>query len=467
MNRNNNVNIQSNTQALSQQQAQKLSHEQQQSLQILQVMREDLSQLLMDLALENPLMIVEDTRNMLTIDPQEGILSLSTDSIHQSEPDYIIPTPYDQDDSHQAMINQLQDDSRSTLQTYLIDQIMCYRHTRLRDLMIRLIDELDEQGFLSQAPEVLEQKLACTYIELLDAMTLIQQLEPIGVGSRNLREYWMLQTENDPAAPNIAYIILESYFGQLTSREFHIIAEALAVSLEEVEDAVAYYYNLSSAPMDHFSGEETVYVEPDVFVQRSWDGKYEVSYNLRNLPRVSLDRAYLKELLAVDNNEELQTYVKTKQQEVKAVLMSLKRREQTLIQVSQALIDAQIQFFQSKGQLLAPLTLAQIATTCKISPSTVSRTIQDKYFYTDFGVFELKTLLNTAAIQNEAGDSISQHNILQKIQTLVNQEDKRQPLSDQQLTDLLNEEGIPLARRTLAKYRQQLEILPARQRKIK
>src|SRR5699024_8045006 len=117
-------------------QTQQLSFEQQQSLQILQVVREDLGQMLLDMALENPLMKVEDTRHMLTIDPMDGVLA--TDNVTQNSLDYINPTPYDREDSHQAMISQLRDESRDSLQTFLLDQIMCYRQTRLRDLMVTL-----------------------------------------------------------------------------------------------------------------------------------------------------------------------------------------------------------------------------------------------------------------------------------------------------------------------------------------
>lgn len=447
----------------SQKQTQQLSFEQQQSLQILQVVREDLGQMLLDMALENPLMKVEDTRHMLTIDPMDGVLA--TDSVTQNSLDYINPTPYDREDSHQAMISQLRDESRDSLQTFLLDQIMCYRQTRLRDLMVALLDELDEQGFLTQSQELLQEKLACTAIELVDAITLLQQLDPVGVASADLREYWMLQTENDDAAPNIAYVILESYFSELVQREFQLIADALEVSLAEVQEAVAYYQVLSRAPMSHFSEGDTQFIEPDVYVRRTQAG-FEASYNLKNLPEVTFDSAYFQELSEVENHE-LQEYIQAKKQEALAVMNSLKRREQTLLQVSQVMFNAQLGFFQSKGHQVEPLTMSQVAQACGFSPSTISRTIQGKYFYTDFGTFPFSQLINTAAILTSDGASVSQHDIQQKIRDLIDQEDKRQPLSDQQLADLLKESGLPLARRTLSKYRQQLDIMPARQRKIK
>lgn len=449
---------------LKQKQAQLLSFEQQQSLTILQKDREEISELLMDIAQGNPLMIVEESRDMLPIDTVKLSDVLSVLGSHYDAFDLEV-TRYRHEDAHQTMINQLPDTSRQSIKTFLMDQIMCYRHTRIRDLMLKLVDELDQQGFISKSHDELRANLSCNQIELLDAITLFQQLEPAGIGASSLRECWMIQTEQDHLAPSVAYSLLESHFDQLTKREFKAIAKQLNVPLQTVVEAVNYFYTLAPAPVAFFDQEEIQYIEPDLFVQRKNDD-YEVKYNFQNLPQLRFNTAYYQTFKEIEDLE-LHNFLKTKKQEFDAVLNSLKRREITLIQVSQVIIEKQYSFFKSKGHQLAPLTITEVAEECGMNPSTVSRAIQGKYFYTDFGTFELRKLFTTASIKSRGGETVSQYAVQQLIRELVDQESKHQPLSDQKLTDVLAEKGFPLARRTLTKYRQQLGILAAGQRRIK
>lgn len=450
---------------LTQKQTQQISFEQLQALKILQTAREDLNQLLMDMSQENPFMIIEDTRDMLELDS----LGLDTNLVDDGNSQYdsyesFMSSP-DKQDSHQAMINQLEDQRQQSFRTNLIDQIMCYRHTCLRDLMVKLVDELDEQGFLRKSDEELQAILECDAVELLDAITLLQQLEPVGVGARDLRELWMFQTEQDQSAPEIAYVVLEIYFNELVNREYKTISNKLNVSIQEIQETVDYYQTLAATPAAYFYSEETQYIEPDVFIQQKEMG-YEVSYNFQNLPKLSFNDTYYQELNAIKDSE-LQEYIKDKRQQVQAVLHSLKRREVTLVQVTQIIIEAQELFFKSKGHQVSPLTIKQVAEKCELNPSTVSRTIQGKYFYTDFGTFELRKLFTTSSIQSESGEELSQQSLLKEIQELIDQEDKQRPLSDQKLADILSERGFSIARRTINKYRKELGILSATKRKIK
>lgn len=448
----------------SQEQSQQLNLEQQQSLCILQVVREELNTLLLDLAQANPLMIVEDTQDMLPIDKMmlEEALKVAD---NQYDASTMETNQYHNPDNHQAFINQLSTSNYQSFRSFLIDQILCYRQTRLRDLMLKLVDELDKNGFLSTAHEELRLSLECNQIELLDAITLIQQLEPVGIGASNLREYWMIQTEQDDFAPNIAYIILESYFEPLLKREFQFIADQLNVKVQAVIEAVDYYQKLGTTPITFFEQDEIHYIEPDVFLQQE-DGHYKVSYNFTNLPKLEFNELYYQELKQIDD-QELKQYIQGKKHEVHAIMNSLKRREITLIQVTQAIIEAQEVFFKSKGHQLAPLTLMDIADECGLSPSTISRTVQGKYFYTDFGSFQLKDLFDAKSVKSASGESVSQHEVLQLIRKLVDEEDKKKPLSDQKLADRLKDKGYPVARRTVTKYRQQLNIFSTRQRRMK
>ena len=450
---------------LTQKQRQQMSFDQLQALRILQTAREDLSQLLMDISQENPFMVVEDTRDMLEINSLGFDNILIEDGVSQYDSYGNMVNSSDRQDNHQAMINQLEDQRQQSFRTNLIDQIMCYRKTRLRDLMIRLVDELNEDGFLSKSDEALQLILECDAIELLDAITLLQQLEPVGVGARDLRELWMLQTEQDPSAPEIAYVVLEIYFTELVNREYQTISNHLNVSIEDILETVAYYQTLAITPAVYFYSEETHYIEPDVFIQQKEEG-YEVSYNFQNLPKLSFNDTYYQELKAIEDTD-LKEFIKDKRQQVRAVLYSLKRREVTLVQVTQAIIEAQALFFNSKGHQVSPLTIKQIAERCDLSPSTVSRTIQGKYFYTDFGTFELRKLFTTSSVQSESGEELSQQFILKEIQKLINQEDKQHPLSDQKLTDILHERGYAISRRTVNKYRKELGILSTTKRRIK
>ncbi|MGY3725042.1 RNA polymerase, sigma 54 subunit, RpoN/SigL [Granulicatella balaenopterae] len=420
---------------------QKLSLNMQQNLRILQLSHKDLLTYIDEELISNPLMNVEYSLGELMI-PLEG-LEAFWDS------DYTMDTFIDR--------------TSEALQIYLKKQIMCYRATKIRDIMLHLLIYVADNGYLIlPSEEELCQECNCSKVELLDALTLMQQLEPTGICARSLRECWLIQIEQDYSAPDLAYVIVESYFEELIKRNFYKIANELAVSTEVISEIVAYYRRLTVNPAYVIMDIREEYIYPDIMITKEEEtGEFIIVYNQAQLPVLSFDEGYYQELQKQDDDS-LQAYIKQMKSRYQFVFQGLKKREQTLLLVAKAFVELQQDFFESQGQKKMPLTLEEVAKYCDFHLSTISRAIQGKYFYTDFGVFSFSELLFTPNFTND----LSQDVVKKWIKKLIEAEDKNKPLSDQKIAECLGEMDLSVARRTVAKYRVALGYASANKRKI-
>ncbi|AVK61984.1 RNA polymerase factor sigma-54 [Lactobacillus sp. CBA3605] len=429
-----------------QRQTQKLAMTQrlQQSIQMLQFNVEELRDFLTQKALENPLIDVDTNWNA-------NHASLSTAKTVTTHDDFI---------------ERVSTSNQHSLFEYLLDQIhLTMRDTKLRKIVLYLIEYVDVNGYLKVADEQVLAAMQATPIELLDAITLLQQLDPPGVGARNLQQALMLQTENDDSAPNLAYIILEESFDALVNRNWAQLAKKYAVELADISSVYDYIRTLSPTPGAAVGQETTGYIFPDLIVTQPTVGQLALKTASMAQPIVKFQSRYYQQMSQHDD-QEVTEYLKEKKSEYDWIASSLQQREATIFRVGTAIIERQSAFFLEKTKSLKPLLLRDVAQQLQVHESTISRSINGKYVQTDFGMFELKRFFTQAVSKRPAnGELVSADNVQHRIVALVKQEDKEKPLSDQKIVQILKSENVELSRRTVAKYRENLNIPASSKRK--
>ena len=424
-----------------QKQVQKLALTQklQQAIQVLQYSTEELTAFVDSQALENPLL--------------EVVAPNYTSSYSK---------PRTSTGTEMYYLNQIPDTTVSLFE-HLIEQVhLNYRDTYLRSLVLYLIEFIDLNGFLTITLEEAQAQTGGTAIQLLDALTLIQQLDPAGVGARNLQESLMLQTERDDFAPALAYLILEEYFDSLVNRKWDMIAKELGITLADVQVVFDYIQTLTPTPGASFGSTEGLYIIPDLTVVVT-DGVVQVKSNRKAAPEIKFQQNYFEQMKQSGDPEVL-NYLKTKQQDFESLKKMVEQRGDTIYNVGKLIVAHQQEFFLNEAHPIKPLILKDVAEELDIHESTVSRAVNGKYLESEFGVFELKHFFSQK-LSSTTGEDHSTTDIKTRLKALIEQEDKRKPLSDQKIVDLLKAEKIDLSRRTVAKYREALKIPSSSKRK--
>ena len=429
-----------------QQQTQKLAmtQELQQSIQMLQYNTDELLLFLENKALENPLMEVDiQTDDFIDNNRNKGTKNY--------------------DGSELEWLEQLPDNSLSLFE-HLINQVhLNYRDTYLRQLVLYLIEFIDLNGYLSASLEEIQASTEATDIQMLDALTLLQMLEPVGVGARSLKECLMLQIEKDQTAPNLAYIIVEEYFEELANRKWAVIQKAYNIELYDVQEVFDYIKKLRPYPGAGFRNENDSYIIPDVIVRVKPDS-LEVLSTKSSTPKLIFQQKYYDKMSREDDKE-VQTFLKTRKNEFDWLNKGILQRGNTILRVAEEIVRRQTPFFYDATRPLAPLQLKEIAKELNIHESTVSRSVNGKYLQTDFGMFELRSFFTVGISQGSTGEDVSTNLIKKEIEHLVENENKAKPLSDQKIVELLLLKEMKISRRTVAKYRDELDIPPSSKRK--
>lgn len=354
-------------------------------------------------------------------------------------------------------------DDRKSLRDHLIEQVLLtYRDTLIREMIFWWINQLDQKGYSTKSIEEAVEETKADKTLLLDALVLLQQLEPAGIAARSLQESLMLQTERDYTAPETAYIILEESFQDLVDRRWKLIADRYRISLQEVQSVFDYIKRLDPSPGEQFQSNLDITIRPDLIVQTK-NQHLIIKEAKLNTPVLSFDQDYVSGLND-HSDKEVHSYIKDKKQEYQNLQESLKQRNETILRVGTAIVDRQKAFFFDKTSPLQSLQLSELAEELNLHESTISRTINGKYIQTDFGTYEFKFFLSRK-LQNEGADSLSTHSVQQKLQNLIANENKEKPLSDQKLVDLLAEDNVTISRRAVTKYRKQLNIPASSKRK--
>ena len=327
-----------------------------------------------------------------------------------------------------------------------------------------LIGSLDENGYLQTTVEEVAEYFGVEPEKVEEVLSVIQTFEPPGVGARNLQECLWLQIAQRKLGGTLAARILQEQFDHLLNKRFSEIARALKCTVEEVQQAGDLIATLDPRPGQEIAAEETKYVVPDLVVERVGED-YVVSLNDRNVPRLRISGTYQDMLRTRGSvNEDARKYISEKLNSAKWLIQTIEQRRKTMIKVMRRIVEEQREFFERGVEGMRPLTLQQIASHIGMHESTVSRVTTNKYVQTPRGVFELKYFFSSG-LQTDDGDDVSAKVAKEKISQLIQGEDKRDPLSDQRIAELLQEQGLRIARRTVAKYRESLRLLPARQRR--
>ena len=372
-----------------------------------------------------------------------------------------------------------------SLQEYLVEQLS-YRNLSERDmkLAVYLIGSIDEDGYLRRDLESISDDIAFTVGietsvgELERLLDIIHELEPAGIGARDLRECLLLQMNQmqvNTRARRLARKILTNYFDEFVKKHYEKLIARLQVSEEEFRDAIAEIRRLSPKPGNLYAEggtDTTPYIVPD-FILDYQDGHFQLSLNSYNVPEVKINRRYvdmIRDMVGSDGrvkekDREAIQFVKSKIDSAKWFISAIKQRHDTLMRTMQTILDYQQEYFKDGDRSkLRPMILKDIADRTGLDVSTISRVVNSKYVQTQFGIILLKSLFSEA-MQTESGEEVSSYEIKHILQECIDEEDKRHPLTDETLMDILNAKGYRIARRTVAKYREMLGIPVARLRK--
>jgi RNA polymerase sigma-54 factor len=371
------------------------------------------------------------------------------------------------------------------LYDHLRDQLMLLRFSARQVLLgEEIIGNIDENGYLTCSIEEVitglnawvedagadwaqdegEELHAFTTCEGEEMLQTLQAFDPAGIAARGLRECLLLQLKDAEMEDTLAFRIVSDYFEQLINHRWSEISKELSITPKDVQTAADDVAKLDPKPGLKYSAPASNYITPDLIVEKI-DGEYLVFLNDTSLPRLKLSRTYRE--IAKDKSKfkgENKEFISNKLNSANWMIQAIEQRRQTMLKVMNFIVDRQREFFEKGVQYLKPLTLREVAEVISMHESTVSRVTNEKFVQTPRGVLPLKFFFSSG-LSTTSGEDVSARGIKAKIQKLVSDEQAKRPLTDQAIVNILKDEGIQIARRTVAKYRDQLGILSARMRK--
>ncbi len=354
--------------------------------------------------------------------------------------------------------------TQETLQQNLIGQLnQAALNASDRKAAELIIGNIDDNGFLQGTLEEMTLNTGIPKEDFERMLGLIQSFYPQGVGARDLRECLLIQLEREGKQNSLEYKIISEHMEDLGKRRFPEIARRMGMSVEKVQECANNIARLNPRPGQIFATAPPNYVLPDVTVEKM-DGDYQVILNGEQIPHLRISNTY-KDIMAQDGNgSEVKDYIRDKIRSGKFLIRSIHQRQQTISNIAHQIVSRQRDFFEHGTSHLKPMTMKEIADAVGVHETTVSRAVSGKYMATPQGVFEMKYFF-TSGYQTASGESMSNTSVKEVILDLVKNEDGNGPLSDQEIVLILSERGIPIARRTVAKYRTELNILPSNMRR--
>ena len=352
--------------------------------------------------------------------------------------------------------------------------------SRSHSIALFIIGSLDDDGYLRRDLESLSDDIAFRLgietdeMEVERILKVIQEFEPVGVGARDLRECLLLQIDSLERTPSrvLAYTILSDYFPEFTKKHYEKIVSKLEISEEELKGAIDEIIHLNPRPggqIDDSYTEQAQQIIPDFLLEEK-DGELQMTMPKFNIPELKVNKRYAQVLLDSANSstragKEAASFVKQKLDSAKWFVEAIKQRHNTLQNTMNAIISFQKEFFLTGDETnLKPMVLKDIAEKTDLDISTISRVVSSKYIQTQFGIFSLKYFFSEG-LMNSSGEEVSTREIKKVLQESIESEDKRKPLTDEELVNVLTDKGYKVARRTVAKYREQLNLPIARLRK--
>jgi len=352
-----------------------------------------------------------------------------------------------------------------TLMDHLIDQLyLAPLDDHGKEIGNYILWCLDDDGYLSCELEVIAEHFETTVEEIERVLKVIQNFDPAGIAARSLKECLLIQLyEQDPFDELAVRMVTECY-DDFTNKRFEKIAKTLEISLGEVKRIIDLVSKLNPKPGYRYVSENENYIIPDVVVKKV-DGQFTISLNDYNVPRLRINNTY-KNLLKDKKNvtKETRDYIRQKLESARWLINSIYQRRSTILRVMESILNHQRAFFEKGKEFLKPMILKNVAEEVGLDISTVSRVTSGKYVQTDFGIFELKYFFSER-METESGESVSNKLIKQRIKGIIEKEDPQKPFNDQKISEILKTDGFRVARRTVAKYREQMMIPVARLRR--
>ncbi|RRJ96446.1 RNA polymerase sigma-54 factor [Opitutaceae bacterium TAV4] len=362
--------------------------------------------------------------------------------------------------------------SETSLQEHLMRQAELSDHApHVRDALEHLIGGLDERGFATQTPSEVALQTGLPLDAVQEAARLLKTFEPAGIGAADLGECLLLQLRAKGRGDSLAARIVRDHMALLTRRRIPEIARKSGAHVDDVQEAILEIGALDPAPGRRFAEDTNRVVTPDVTVEKddsdggeSADGGWRITLNSDYIPRLRISNTYRDLIARGTLNKQERDYLRERIRSGKFLINSIEQRQQTIERITREILKVQREFFEEGVSKLRPLTMTQIASAVGVHETTVSRAIANKFIQTPHGVFEMKYFF-TPGYASSGGESVSNTSVKEMISDLIAGEDRSHPLSDEEIVKKLSGKGIKIARRTVAKYREELGLLPSNLRR--
>ncbi len=449
---------------LTQEQKLIMTQEMQLSIKILQMSSLELIEHIENEVLENPVLEAEYNENLQTYDDKdivnykELIKYLEFDNYSHN---------YNEKNNNEDEISPFNFISEKlTLREYLINQIIGIDvKDYLKPVCEYIINNLDERGYLEIGIDEISKQFNIEKNDAAKALDIVQSLDPSGIAARNIKECLILQLKRKKYEDEKLYTIVNNYLENLAENKYSDISKALNISLKEVQYYEDIIKSLNPKPSSGFyTGEEISFIVPEAYIRKIGE-EYHIIINDNVLPKLIINENY-KEIVKLNEDKDAISYVKEKINNALFLMKSIEHRKSTIYKVLSEIVKIQKEYFDYGEKYLKPMTLKDIAEKIDMNESTVSRAIKDKYINTNRGLVKIKDLFTNKVILSSNKDETISTNIVKKeIKELIDKEDKKNPLSDQEICNILNKKGMNISRRTVAKYREDMNIKSSSKRK--
>ncbi|MEY8001153.1 RNA polymerase factor sigma-54 [Clostridium sp. Mt-5] len=445
---------------LTQEQKLVMTQEMQLSVKLLQMSSFELQEYVEKEIQENPVLDVKESNvNEIEkdkLDYKEIIKNLDFDnySHHSYEKN---------DDNEVSPFNFISE--KKSLKEYLKDQIRDLdENDYVKAICLYIAENIDTKGYLVLENREIEEELKISEELTAHCVNVIQDLEPYGIGARNLAECLKIQIRQKGMDDENIFIIIDKYLEMIAENKYNIIAKELNIDVKQAQEYGDLIKTLDPKPSRGFyTGEDVRYITPDAYIKKI-DNEYYIIMNDDLAPRLTINAMY-KDIINKENDKDAVSYVKEKLNSALFLIKSIQHRKSTIYRVIEKILELQRDYFDYGESYLKPMTLKEIADSMQMHESTISRAIRDKYIYTSRGTIKIKDLFTTGILRGFNGENVSALIIKNNIKEMIDEEDREKPLSDQKICDLINEQGMNISRRTVAKYREEMGIKSSKGRK--
>ncbi|MCB9072103.1 MAG: RNA polymerase factor sigma-54 [Bdellovibrionaceae bacterium] len=469
-------------QSLALKQTLKMTPQLQQAIKLLQLSRMELEAEIRKEMNENPILeesaedVARETQSEHEIQNQEDSREESRDTDTQKQDDFEWDSFFEnQNRTRERMVSRNEEISSyeniiataQTLHDHLRWQASLYGFNEEELAICNIvIDYINDDGYIEKPLSEIAAEEEVLEKDLEEILPFIHEFDPFGVGARDLQECLLIQARHLQEDTHDFVTLIKNHIRDLERKNYHHIAKEMNLSLDEIIDMCKIINTMDPKPGRQFAVNDTYYVTPDVYIYKVGE-EYVVSLNEDGLPKLRISNFYKnmsKSQANANPNDPAHSYIQDKLRSALWLIRSIHQRQRTIYKVTESIVRHQTEFFEKGAEFIKPMILRDIANDIGMHESTVSRVTTNKYVHTPQGIYELKYFFNSG-ISTDDGDSLASESVKMKIKDMVSNEDPKKPLSDQKIVDLLKKDGIIIARRTVAKYRDVLRILPSGKRK--